>query len=188
MSSIRSLLGLVTSLRLAQDHFWGPESIALPEKTQTGDKGKQVMKWHSCPAIYFVFKGILSQGSIPVNAKKERRSSPELTWHPPSCPSWAWPSSSSSGSLSSSRAQKMPCRRPEIDKQWFLTTDHSYSRVCFIATNLLLLDEHHLDVAGGAHVRVDAAVSTVRATPHVGSAVHLQIENTWVKHQNDISC
>ena len=47
----------------------------------------------------------------------------------------------------------------------------------FFGTNLLLLDENDLDVAGGAHVRVDAAVSTVRATPHVGSAVHLQVEH-----------
>ena len=47
-----------------------------------------------------------------------------------------------------------------------------------LSTNLLLLDEHHLDVAGGAHVWVDAAVGTVCATPHVGSAVHLQEENT----------
>ena len=45
----------------------------------------------------------------------------------------------------------------------------------FLGTNLLLLDEAHLDVARRAHVGVDAAVGTVCATPHVRGAVHLQV-------------
>ena len=39
---------------------------------------------------------------------------------------------------------------------------------------LLLLNEAHLDVAGARHVGVDATVSTVRTTTHVGSAVDLE--------------
>ena len=56
----------------------------------------------------------------------------------------------------------------------------------FLGTNLLLFDEDHLDVARGAHVRVDAAVGTVCAAPHVGSAVHLQEGTLWSKLLNYI--
>ncbi len=41
--------------------------------------------------------------------------------------------------------------------------------------DLLLLSQDHLDVAGGAHVGVDAAVSTVRAPPHLGGLVDLDV-------------
>lgn len=41
--------------------------------------------------------------------------------------------------------------------------------------NLLLLSEDHLDVAGGAHVGVDAAMGAVGASPHLGGLVHLDV-------------
>ena len=44
-----------------------------------------------------------------------------------------------------------------------------------LGKGLLLLEQDHLDVAGGAHVRVDATVGPVRAPAHVGSAVHLDM-------------
>ena len=50
-----------------------------------------------------------------------------------------------------------------------------------LVEGLLLLDEHNLDVARRAHVRVDATVGAVRAAPHVRGTVHLQVKNS---HQN----
>lgn len=41
--------------------------------------------------------------------------------------------------------------------------------------DLLLLGQNHLDVAGGAHVGVDAAVGTVGAPPHFGGLVDLNV-------------
>lgn len=48
--------------------------------------------------------------------------------------------------------------------------------------NLLLLGQDHLDVAGGAHVGVDASVGTVRAPPHLGGLVHLDVLNNQRVH------
>ena len=42
-----------------------------------------------------------------------------------------------------------------------------------LGEGLLLLVQDELDVAGGAHVRVDATVGAVRAAAHVGGAVDL---------------
>ena len=78
---------------------------------------KQEGYWNDTPVLRFIFcKSILSQsqGIIPVHSEERRNFFPELTWRPQSCPSWAWPSSSSSGSPSSSRAHWQICRRPEI--------------------------------------------------------------------------
>lgn len=41
--------------------------------------------------------------------------------------------------------------------------------------NLLLLGQDHLNVAWGAHVGVDAAMSAVRASPHLGGLVDLDV-------------
>lgn len=41
--------------------------------------------------------------------------------------------------------------------------------------DLLLLRQDHLDVAGGAHVGVDAAVGAVGAPPHLGGLVDLDV-------------
>lgn len=41
--------------------------------------------------------------------------------------------------------------------------------------NLLLLSEDHLDVAGRAHVGVDATVGAVGASPHLGGLVDLDV-------------
>lgn len=48
--------------------------------------------------------------------------------------------------------------------------------------DLLLLGQDHLDVAGGAHVGVDASVGTVRAPPHLGGLVHLDVLNNQRVH------
>lgn len=45
----------------------------------------------------------------------------------------------------------------------------------WLGHDLLLLGEDHLDVARRAHVRVDAAVGTVRTPAHLGSLVHLDV-------------
>lgn len=43
--------------------------------------------------------------------------------------------------------------------------------------NLLLLSEDHLNVAGGAHVGVDASVGTVGTPAHLRGLVHLDMLN-----------
>lgn len=43
-----------------------------------------------------------------------------------------------------------------------------------LGEGLLLLEKHDLDVAGQGHARVDMTVSSVCASTHLGSAVHLQ--------------
>lgn len=48
--------------------------------------------------------------------------------------------------------------------------------------DLLLLGQDHLDVAGGAHVGVDAAVGTVSAPPHLGGLIHLDVLNDQRVH------
>lgn len=41
--------------------------------------------------------------------------------------------------------------------------------------DLLLFGQDHLDVAGRAHVGVDAAVGAIRAPPHLGGLVDLDV-------------
>lgn len=48
--------------------------------------------------------------------------------------------------------------------------------------DLLLLGQDHLDVARGAHVGVDAAVSAIRAPPHLGGLVDLDVFNDQRVH------
>lgn len=45
----------------------------------------------------------------------------------------------------------------------------------WFGNDLLLLGEDHLDVAGGAHVGVDATVRSVGAPTHFGSLVDLDV-------------
>lgn len=47
---------------------------------------------------------------------------------------------------------------------------------------LLLFGEDHLNVAGGAHVGVDASMSTVGTSAHLGGLVHLNMLNDQRVH------
>uniref|UniRef100_A0A5F9CBV9 Secreted protein n=1 Tax=Oryctolagus cuniculus TaxID=9986 RepID=A0A5F9CBV9_RABIT len=47
----------------------------------------------------------------------------------------------------------------------------------WLRNNLFLLSEDHLDVARGAHVRVDPAVGSVGPAAHLGGLVHLDVLN-----------
>jgi len=51
----------------------------------------------------------------------------------------------------------------------------SFSSVLW--NSLFLLREDHLDVAGGAHVRVNPAVSSVKSSVYLRSLVHLDVFN-----------
>lgn len=60
------------------------------------------------------------------------------------------------------------------------SSTHSYlfllgDLLLWFGDDLLLFGQDHLDVAGRAHVGVDAAVSAIRAPPHLGGLVDLDV-------------
>ncbi|MEE6463705.1 hypothetical protein FKM82_006023 [Ascaphus truei] len=55
----------------------------------------------------------------------------------------------------------------------FLLSDFLF----WFGDNLLLLSQDHLNLAWGAHVRVDTPMSTVSASAHLGGLVHLDVLN-----------
>lgn len=60
---------------------------------------------------------------------------------------------------------------PQVQLYLFLLSNLLF----WFGDNLLLLSEDHLDVAGRAHVGVDAAVGAVGASPHLGGLVDLDV-------------
>lgn len=93
---------------------------------------------------------------------------------------------SSKGVLSGhqcNNSQRVQTQRRE-QKHQFVGTRHSFTSsylfllgdlLLWFGDNLLLLGQDHLNVAWGAHVGVDAAVSAVRASPHLGGLVDLDV-------------
>lgn len=45
--------------------------------------------------------------------------------------------------------------------------------ISHLGHGVLLLEEHHLDVAGRRHVWIDATMRSIRTTTQTGSTVHL---------------
>lgn len=82
-------------------------------------------------------------------------------------------SATSVGSSCSDRCKQTVCLdTPVVHAPYlFLLGD----LLLWFGDDLLLLRQDHLDVARRAHVGVDAAVSTIRASPHLGGLVDLDV-------------
>lgn len=64
------------------------------------------------------------------------------------------------------------------DTAWSPTSSYLFllgDLLLWFGDDLLLFGQDHLDVAGRAHVGVDAAVSAIRAPPHLGGLVDLDV-------------
>lgn len=84
----------------------------------------------------------------------------------------------SATSVASARSDRCRDETRPVWTPWSSTSSYLFllgDLLLWFGDDLLLFGQDHLDVAGRAHVGVDAAVSAIRASPHLGGLVDLDV-------------